>query len=108
MMARTRNPRRRISPATTFLIRAFAPGCPTMLRHWTSQKVSDGELVTIFFDLPDQRAVDRALELQPGARSLRLVRVGRTIIHDMTADVSGEHRTLKVEALLASDNWGKA
>jgi hypothetical protein len=38
MMPPTATPARRISPATTFLIRAFAPGCPTLLRSWVSSE----------------------------------------------------------------------
>lgn len=107
--------RRRISPATTWLIRAFAPGCPTMLRSWASfpawaehgpRRRRTGEKLVLFFDLPDQPAFTRALELEGSAGALRLIRIGRTVVRELTAQVSGEHRTLKVEAHLANEPWG--
>lgn len=114
MTARSRT--RRVPPAVTFLIRAFAPGCPTMLRSWESRRrrpCHDGvretiDQLTIFYDLPDQPALLRALELERSAPSLVHVRVGRTVIRGLAASISGEHRTLKVEALLARDKWGDA
>lgn len=101
------NPRRRISAAATFLIRAFAPGCPTMLRSWASKprRVEGArcEALTIHFDLPDQPAFARALELEASAPTLRLIRVGRTVVREVSASVSGAQRTLTVEALLGTD-----
>jgi hypothetical protein len=110
---------RRINAATTWLIRAFSPGCLTMLRSWASVPVWSshpdhrrhraGELLTIFFDLPDQPAFTRALELERSAGALRQIRIGKNVIHDLTAKVSGEHRTLRIEALLGTDEeWGNA
>jgi hypothetical protein len=95
--------RRRVSPATTWLIRAFSPGCPTLLRHWKCRREGDAQRLTIFFNLPGYAAAERAAELVVSAPTLRLVRIGRTVIRDLTAEVCGEHRTLKVEALLADD-----
>jgi hypothetical protein len=96
--------RRRISPATTWLIRAFSPGCPTLLRYWVSSRSDDGDLLTIFFDLPDDPAMERAGELAASAGTLRLIRIGRTIVRDLTAEVCGDQRTLKVDALLGVDS----
>lgn len=105
MMAPRSNPARRVNAATRWLIRAFAPGCPTLLRSWESARIGhDGELLTIFFDLPDDRAAARAKELERGAKSLAQVRIGKTAVHDLTATISDEHRTLKIEALLALDS----
>jgi hypothetical protein len=107
MMAPRTNGRRRISPATTWLIRAFSPGCPTYLRSWESKPIrTEGErceALTIFFDLPDDPAFRRALELAASAGTLRLIRVGKTIVRELSADVSGPQRTLVVEALLGLD-----
>jgi hypothetical protein len=110
MMA-ARNPHRRVSPATTWLIRAFAPGCPTMLRSWASQKLTakqgGGERLTIYFDLPNDDALALAGDLAARAPTLRLVRIGKTTINDLAVLVSAEQRTLKIEALLGSDDWGR-
>lgn len=98
---------RRVNAATTWLIRAFAPGCPTMLRSWESSRVSgEGERcerLTIYFDLPTEPAVDRAKELERSAGALRHIRIGRTVVRDLSAQVSDAQRVLKVEALLAAD-----
>jgi hypothetical protein len=98
---------RRVNAATTWLIRAFAPGCPTMLRSWESKPEKiDGERcerLTIFFDLASDPALVRAKELEKSAGALRLIRIGKTVVRDLAASVSDEHRTLKVEALLGSD-----
>lgn len=96
---------RRINAATTWLIRSFAPGCPTMLRSWSSKRHERGELLTIFFDLPSHDAFTIGLERAASAGSLRLLRVGKRIIRDLQAEVSGQHRTLKVQALLVDDGW---
>jgi hypothetical protein len=109
MMARSS--RRRVGPATTWLIRAFAPGCPTMLRSWASQRVMIDrerfERLTIIFDLPDEPAFSRAVELESSAATLAHVRVGKKVIRELAAEVSEAHRTLKIEALLATDeSWG--
>lgn len=109
MMARTR----KIGPAVTFLIRAFSPGCPTMLRSWESRPEGRrGERLTIFFDLPSPSAIARAKELAASAGNLRLIRVGRTVLREVTAEASARHGTLRVDVLLVreapSAAWGRA
>lgn len=103
---------RRVNAATTWLIRAFAPGCPTNLRTFASKPVRvEGtrcEKLTIYFDLPDQAAFGRALELEASAPTLRLIRIGRTVVREISASVSGAQRTLTVEALLGMDSQGGA
>lgn len=103
--------RRIISAATTFLIRSFAPGCPTMLRSWSSkpERVPDGgrhervERLTITYDLPTVEAHRRARELERSARSLLHVAIGRTSIRYLTVEVSARHSTMVVDALLGRD-----
>jgi hypothetical protein len=100
MMARSR---RRLSCAATFLIRAFAPGCPTLLRSQESRATAAGEALTIFYDLPDDESFSLAVDKAERAHSLRLIRIGHAIVADLSAVVSHEHRTLKIEALLSSE-----
>lgn len=90
----------KVNPATRFLLRAFAPGCPTMLRHWTARRAGRGERVTLTYDLVDGKARLRALELAKSAPSLVQVAVGKLVIRDLAVTV--EDQTLTVEALLVS------
>lgn len=92
---------RRVNAATTWLIRAFAPGCPTMLRNWASKPAADGgELLTIVYDLPGDDARRYARALARSARSLTHIAVGQTSIRELTAKVHEEHATLTVAAVL--------
>lgn len=92
---------RRINAATTWLIRAFAPGCPTMLRSWSSKPARDGgELLTIVYDVPGGEAQRRARALARSAQSLMHIMVGRTAVRELTAKVHEDHATLTVTALL--------
>ena len=88
----------RVSPACSWLIRAFSPGCPTQLRCWSSRKVIGGERLTIIFDLPDGKARLRAAEIARTAPTAELVEVGGKALRDLTAVVEADRLT--VEALL--------
>lgn len=95
---------RRINAATTWLIRAFAPGCPTMLRSWASKPAADGcEQLTIVYDLPGEEACRRARALVKSAKSLFHTAVGRTSIRELTAELHEDHKTMTVTALLVKD-----
>jgi hypothetical protein len=96
---------RRINAATTWLIRAFAPGCPTMLRSWSAKRVDDRDHLTILYDLPDDAAFQRALELERSAGALRCIRIGKHVVAELTAGVIGAHRTLKIDAVLEKGEW---
>ena len=91
-------------PATTWLIRAFAPGCPTMLRSWASKPGKDGgEVLSIVYDLPTDDAARIARAMAKSAQSLTHVRIGRDCVRHLKATVHGRHRTLTVDALLVND-----
>ena len=99
MAASTR--RRRINAATTWLIRAFSPGCPTLLRCWESQVTQPAcERVKIVFDVPNDEARRRAVEMAELAGNLVNVRVGWVAIRDISAVLHAEHRTLTIDVLL--------
>jgi hypothetical protein len=94
---RRRTPMRQ---ACTWLIKAFAPGCPTTLRFWTEKRVAGGRRLTIEFDLNDGKARLRAAELVRTAPTLNLIAVGPTVIRDLTATATDDRLT--VEALLVT------
>jgi len=104
MIARRSSGRRRyggISPAVTWLLRAFAPGCPTMLRSWASKPVDGGgERLTIVYDLPDGKARLRAFELIKSAASLKTVAIGAHAIRDIEPRVTETPDLLTVDVLL--------
>jgi hypothetical protein len=90
------------APARNFLIRAFAPGCPTMLRSIASTaQPCGGEHVAIVFDLADAAARARADELVASAAALQLIAVGQTVIHDLAATLADD--LLTVAARLVSE-----
>jgi hypothetical protein len=84
-----------LSPAVTFLIRAFAPGCPTLLRSQATKAVRGGSRLTINYDLPDSQARLRADELARSAASLKLIAVGRQVVRDVDVTI-GEVLTVSV------------
>lgn len=95
--------RYRIHPACTFLIKAFSPGCPTMLRCWSAKLEPRGERVHLLYDLPTDEAVKRAEQLAANASALRLVAIGGKAIRELTADIHEDFRTLTVSALVVRD-----
>lgn len=90
---------RRIHPAVSFLIRAFAPGCPTMLRSWSAKLEKRGERVILLFDLPTDEARGRAAKLVGSASAWAHVAVGNKAIRELTAEILDED-VLNVRALL--------
>lgn len=106
-----RSSSRRVSAATRWLIRAFSPGGATLLRSWDSRpercpQAGRVERLTIHFDLPDDAAFARAVELAAAAASLTQVRIGRDVIRSIIATVSDQHRVLTVVVLLARFSQG--
>jgi hypothetical protein len=100
MMARDRSSgHRRIHPAVTFLIKAFAPGCPTMLRSWSAKLEKRGERVELLFDLRTDDARVRAAKLVRSAGAWAHVAVGNKAIRELTAEILDED-VLNVRALL--------
>lgn len=90
--------RYRTNPAITFLLRAFAPGCPTMLSSWSRKRQGRGARITIAYHLPDDQARRRADELVRTAGSLHQVAIGRRVITAACATVDGD--MLNVDVLL--------
>lgn len=90
--------RYRLDPAIAWLMRAFAPGCPTMLRSWSAKLERRGERVTLVFDLPSDEARRCAVDLARRAPTLRQIAVGRKAIRDIHASI--EEDALNVSALL--------
>jgi hypothetical protein len=100
MMAAARSSgHRRIHPAVSFLIKAFAPGCPTMLRSWSAKLEKRGERVVLLFDLPHSLARNRATQLVRSAGAWAHVAVGSKAIRELTAEILDED-VLSVSALL--------
>jgi hypothetical protein len=90
-----------LSPATTWLIRAFAPGCPTLLRSQATVRVrGPADRLTIIYDLPDGKARLRADQLAKGAAALKLVAIGSQVIRDIDVAVSDDRDLLSVDVLL--------
>jgi hypothetical protein len=94
---------RRIHPAISFLIRAFAPGCPTMLRSWSSKLTRRGERLILLFDLPTQAAQNRAVQLVRSSAAWAHVAVGNKAIRELTAEILDED-VLSVTALLVKNH----
>jgi hypothetical protein len=90
----------RIHPACTFLIKAFSPGCPTMLRSWSAKLEKRGERVTLLYDLPTDAAVGRAGQLVRQAPSFRNVAVGGKAVRELGAEILADQAVLSVSALL--------
>lgn len=90
--------RYRIHAAGAFLIRAFAPECPTNLRSWSAKLEKRGERVIITFDLPTAAARKNAAELARRAPTMRLIAIGGKSIREIHAEV--ERELLTVNALL--------
>jgi hypothetical protein len=98
MMAADRRRYRRVHPAHTFLIRTFAPTCPTQLRAINARLTNRGERVVVSFDLDDDASRHRAQRLVRSAAALREVAVGGKAIREIKAAVEGD--LLIVTALL--------
>lgn len=95
--------RYKVNPACAFLLRAFAPGCPTLLKCWSHKVVRIAgercERVAISYALPDDDARRWAAERVDSAGSLHQVTIGRRSIRAASAQVAGD--LLAVDVLLA-------
>jgi DNA (cytosine-5)-methyltransferase 1 len=77
-------------------LRACDYGAPTIRKRFFM--VARCDKLPIVWPTPTHGRPD-SVEVLSGAR--------KPFIRDLTAEVSGEHRTLRVEALLGSDDWGR-
>jgi hypothetical protein len=90
--------RHRPHAAALWLVRAFAPGCPTHLRSWSAKLGRRGERVTILYDLPDEKAKRAAADLARRAPSLTQVAIGSKAVRELNVAIEGPLMT--VSALL--------
>jgi hypothetical protein len=114
MMAPRSSRRRRyaMTPAVTWLIKAFAPvsgpaGDPAqptvaeLLRSQATVRVrGPADRLTIVYDLPDGRARLRADQLVKSASGMKLVAIGAQVIRDIEATIDDDRTLLTVTVLL--------
>lgn len=93
MTARSRSPH---MAACNWLIRAFAPGCPTALRTWSVKVEGKAERLKIAYDLADDQARRIAADLVKRAGTLELVRIGRRVIRSPQAAIADDVLTIDV------------
>jgi hypothetical protein len=100
MAPQMRRRRHRMNPAVTWLLKAFAPGCATLLRHQFTKTVPGGERVQIAYDLPDGPARLRADQLVRSSGAFKLIAIGAHSIRDIEVLVNDDRDLLSVDVLL--------